>query len=141
MGLSNGGETLAVQGDRTQRLQGGAVAGRAVALVAVKGKVGKAAAQLPHQAVAGDLGTDRGGGDGQAGGVGPDDGRLSVGEPAGGVQRKGVDDHVLACCLEHGAGALEDLGAVAKAVDVRVVRLAPGVAELLCGPFPPRAEV
>ena len=36
-----------------------------------------------------------GGGHGQAGGVGADDGRLTVGEAAGGVQRKGVHDHMV----------------------------------------------
>ena len=95
MGLSNRGEALSMKSDGTKRLQGSAMPGGAVALVALEGVVREAAAKLPHQAVAGDLGADGGGSDGQTGGVGADDRRLTVGEAAGGIQRKGVHNHVV----------------------------------------------
>ena len=106
MSLSNGGEALSVQGNRPERPQGGAVGGGAVALVSMEGVVRKATAQLSHEAVAGDLGADRGGSDSQAGGVGPDDGRLPVGKAAGGVQRKRVHDDVIGIEPEAAEGAV-----------------------------------
>ena len=84
-----------MQGNGSLRLQRGTVAGCAVALVAIESVGRKPAAEPPHQTVASHLGADRSGGHGQAGGVGADDGRLTVGEAAGGVQRKGVHDHMV----------------------------------------------